>query len=60
MLVALTAQELAFRTGVEVLLDVVSEGIPAEQGSSFFVVGQSCVGADARLLSMAAMFLVVP
>src|SRR4051794_39590170 len=39
MIVALRAQDLAFRTGVEVFFGVVSEGVPAEQGSAFFVVG---------------------
>ncbi len=50
MVVAYTAQELASGTGVEVFFDVVSEGVSAEQGSAFFVVGQRRVGADARLL----------
>ncbi len=50
VIVALPAQDLASGASVEVFFGVVSEGVPAEQGSAFFVVDQRRVGADARLL----------
>jgi hypothetical protein len=50
VVVALTTQQLALGAGVDVFFGVVSEGVPAEQGSAFFVVDQRGVGADARLL----------